>query len=177
MQLWVKMLYSCVRHENMTAITEAVLKLVGLLSVNEAGHLRELRERRSGRERKREREEEKTQLRSSQNKTKQNDNFSPGSDFHPGPLLTSAPTSCRIISWITTSASVLKSWTNFLFLSSPVFSCTSSWKRGASCLQTLATLAAFSATRSSSRSRSAMPERENSEVSECGDGKCACVRV
>lgn len=85
MQLWVKMLYSRVRHENATAITEAVLKLVGLLSVNEAGHLGELGERRSGRERKRERrerEEEKTQLRSSKNKTKQNDHFSPGSDFH-----------------------------------------------------------------------------------------------
>lgn len=72
-----------------------------------------------------------------------------------------APTSCRIISWITTSASVLKSWTNFLFLSSPVFSWTRSWKRGASCLHTRATLAAFSATCSSNLSRSAMPEEEN----------------
>lgn len=75
--------------------------------------------------------------------------------------LTWAPTSCRIISWITTSASVLKSWTNFLFLSSPVFSWTRSWKRGASCLHTRATLAAFSATCSSNRSRSAMPEEKS----------------
>lgn len=168
------MLYSGVKHENMTTITEAVLKLVGLLSVNEVGHLRELRERRSGRDRKR--EDEKRQLTSNKkNNTKQS--LQLWFRLSPRPLLTSAPTSCRIISWITTSASVLKSWTNFLFLSSPVFSCTSSWKRGASCLQTLATFAAFSATRSSSRSRSAMPEWENREVSKCRDGKCACVHV
>lgn len=44
------MLYSRVTLENMTTITEPVLKLVRLLSVNEAGHLRELRQRERERE-------------------------------------------------------------------------------------------------------------------------------
>lgn len=136
-------------------ITKPIFKLVGLLSMDEASHLRELQKEYTGRD-------------------YHPTNSSALVKLHSGhPTL--APTSCRIISWITTSASVLKSWTNFLFLSSPVFSCTRSWKRGASCLQTRATFAAFSATRSSSRSKSAMPDEKSGEFSQQGDGNRVCV--
>lgn len=86
-----KMIYSRVMLENMTTITEPVLKLVRLLSVNEAGHLRELRqrERERGRELGESEEEKKhtvvMQLKNKQTKILQ-------SKFH---LILSSPRSQR----------------------------------------------------------------------------------
>ena len=59
-------------------------------------------------------------------------------------------------SWMRTSASVLKSCRNLLFLSGPVFSATSSWKRGSSCRHSRAMCAAFSETPTSACSSPAM---------------------
>lgn len=137
-------------------ITQSIFKLVGFLSMDEANHFRELKKIKI----------ERTWI-----------NLSLTVNSCVTLIArTWAPTSCRITSWITTSASVLKSWTNFLFLSSPVFSCTRSWKRGASCLQTRATFAAFSATRSSSLSRSAMPEQRRGSRVSLRQVETLCVR-
>lgn len=63
---------------------------------------------------------------------------------HPPPPLTNAPKSCRTISWMSTSASVLKSRTNRELADSPTFSCTSSSKRCSFWRTTRAIFAAFS---------------------------------
>lgn len=130
------------------SLTVSILKLVGFFSVNEAIQLRKLLQKVFIRQQVRIQVSDNKQVKSVLNNTL-NVFWS-----------TCAQTSCRIISCITTSASVLKSWTNFLFLSAPVFSCTSNSNNGASCLHTRATLAAFSATLRSRRNKFAIAENK-----------------
>lgn len=127
-------------------LTESIFKLVGFFPVNEAIQLWKLPQRVLIRQKL--------------------DSENPDVSDSENPTLTCAQTSCRIISCITTSASVLKSWTNFLFLSAPVFSCTSNSNNGASCLHTRATLAAFSATLRIRRSKFAIAENKQVKCSE-----------
>lgn len=135
------------------SLTVSILKLVGFFSVNEAIQLRKLLQKVFIRQQVRIQVSDNKQVKSVLNNTL-NVFWS-----------TCAQTSCRIISCITTSASVLKSWTNFLFLSAPVFSCTSNSNNGASCLHTRATLAAFSATLRSRRNKFAIAENKHEKKS------------
>lgn len=67
--------------------------------------------------------------------------------YHDGthsPASTLFPTSCLMTSWISTSAKVLKSCRNFLFLSAPLFSSMSKLKSASSWRHSWAMLAAFS---------------------------------